>query len=122
MDKVETIHAFWAGFGWEAYDEGTVPDDAGYPRITYNIATDELGNPIAMWASLWDRNTSWSRIDQKVEEIAVAIKTMNPPAIKFDDGRVFITKGVPFAQRMVDEDDMVRRVYLNITVEYFSAH
>lgn len=122
MDKVETIHAFWAGFGWEAYDEGTVPDDAGYPRITYNIATDELGNPIAMWASLWDRSTSWSRIDQKVEEIAVAIKNMHPPAIKFDDGRVFITKGVPFAQRMVDEDDMVRRVYLNITVEYFSAH
>lgn len=56
------------------------------------------------------------------DTIAEAIKKMRPPAIKFDNGRLFITKGTPFAQRMTDEDDMVRRIYINITAEYFSAY
>lgn len=122
MDKAQTLHAFWSSFGWPAYDEGTVPDDATYPRITYKASTDELGNPQALYASLWDRGTSWSRISKMSDTIAEAIKKMRPPAIKFDNGRLFITKGTPFAQRMTDEDDMVRRIYINVTVEYFSAY
>lgn len=122
MDKAQAINQFWSGFGWPAYDEGTVPGDATYPRITFNVATDSLGNPLAMYASLWDRGTSWASVEQKANEIAEAITKMYPPAIKFDDGRVYITKGTPFAQRMTDEDDMVRRIYVNVTTEYFSAY
>jgi len=122
MDKAQAIHNFWTSFGWTAYDEGTVPDDAEYPRITYNVATDDLGNPLAMYGSLWDRGTSWARVSQKADEISEALTKMHPPAVAFDGGRVFITKGTPFAQRMVDEDDMVRRIYINITVEFFSAY
>lgn len=122
MDKAQTLHAFWSSFGWPAYDEGTVPDDATYPRITYKVSTDELGNPQALYASLWDRGASWSRVSKMSDTIAEAIKKMRPPAIKFDNGRLFITKGTPFAQRMTDEDDMVRRIYINVTVEYFTAY
>lgn len=121
MDKAQTINAFWNSFGWPAYDEGTVPDDATYPRITYNVVEDDLGRQVAMYASLWDRTTSWTSISVKAKQISEAISKMHPPAIAFDGGRVYITKGAPFAQRMVDEDDMVRRIYLNITTEYFSA-
>lgn len=122
MDKAQTIQAFWSGFGWPAYDEGTVPDEATYPRITYNVVTDELGNPQAMYASLWDRGASWASVTQKAGQIAEAIARLYPPAIAFDSGRVYITKGTPFAQRMTDEDDMVRRIYINVTVEYFAAY
>ena len=122
MDKSQAIHEFWSSFGWKAYDEGTVPDDAGYPRITYNLATDELDRPVLMYASLWDDSTSWERISKKADEIAEAVTKMYPPTIPFDDGRVFITKGTPFAQRMVHEEGAVRRIYINITVEYFSAY
>ena len=121
MDKAQTIDAFWNSFGWTAYDESTVPDSASYPRITYNMAYDELGRPLAMYASLWDYGTSWANISQKAEQIGTAITNLYPPAIEFNGGRVYITKGTPFAQRMVDENDMVRRIYLNITVEFFSA-
>lgn len=122
MDKTQALCAFWGSFEWNAYDEGTVPDDAGYPRITYNVVTDSLDRPLAMYASLWDYGTSWERVTKKADEIAVAIDELYPPAIKFDDGRLYITRGTPFAQRMTDEDDMVRRIYVNIMTEYFSAH
>ena len=122
MDKVQALHNFWSSFEWKAYDEGTVPGDAGYPRITYNVVTDSLDRPLAMYASLWDYGTSWERVTKKSAEISEAIDTLYPPAIAFDDGRIYITRGTPFAQRMTDENDMVRRIYINITTEFFSAH
>lgn len=121
MTKAQAVQDFWSRFLWPAYDEGTVPDDAGYPRITYNVVEDELNHPVAMYASLWDRSTSWQRVESKAHEISEAITYLYPPSIPFDGGRLYITKGSPFAQRMIDEDDMVRRIYINIGAEYFSA-
>ena len=123
MDKAQAINAFWNSFEWAAYDEGTVPDDASMPRITYRVVTDSLGNPVMIPASLWDRSTSWERISKKAEEIGQAIVTMDPPAIKIDTGRLYLTKGSPFAQRMQEpSDDMVRRIYINVDAEFFTAY
>lgn len=121
MDKAQCLNQFWNSFGWKAYDEGTVPDDAPLPRITYSVASDSLDNSVMMTASLWDRTPSWEDISKKAEEIGQAIVKMSPPSLKIDNGRVYITKGVPFAQRMSDSSDtMMRRIYLNIEVEYFT--
>lgn len=122
MDKAQVLDQFWSGFGWPAYDEGTVPENAGYPRITYNVVVDSLDHPVALYASLWDYGTSWERVSKKTYEIAQAVAELYPSAIPFDDGRIYITPGTPFAQRMTDENDMVRRIYINITAEYFSAY
>ena len=122
MTKSEAIHTFWNSFTWPAYDEGTVPDDAGFPRITYNVVEDELNRPVALYASLWDRDTSWYDVSTKAAQISSALTKLYPPTIEFEEGRLYLTKGTPYAQRMVDEDDMVRRIYLNITAEYFSAY
>lgn len=123
MDKYQALNTFWNSFTWPAYDEGTVPDNAPLPRITYSIVTDSLGNPVMIPASLWDRSTSWERVSKKAEEIGKAIVEMNPPAIKIDTGRLYLTKGSPFAQRLQEpSDDMVRRIYLNVDAEYFTAY
>lgn len=122
MDKAQVLDQFWSSFGWPAYDEGTVPENAGYPRITYNVVVDSLDHPVALYASLWDYGTSWEKVSKKSYEIAQAVAELYPSAIPFDDGRIYITPGTPFAQRMTDENDMVRRIYINITAEFFSAH
>lgn len=123
-DKAQILYKFWSSFDWPAYDENTVPDDARntYPRITYNVQTDSLGNPLALYASLWDYGTSWERLSKKTYEIAKAVADIYPSGIKFDIGRLYLTPGTPFAQRMSDENDMVRRIYINITAEFFSAY
>lgn len=123
MDKTQALNTFWRSFGWPAYDESTVPDDAGLPRITFNVVTDSLDNGVMMYASLWDKSYSWDSVETKAREIAQAIDEMYPPAIKLDDGRLYITKGSPFAQRMGDSnDDSIRRIYLNLEAEYFTAY
>lgn len=122
MDKSQAIDAFWNRFNIPAYDESTVPDDAAIPRITYNIETDSFDNVVSLNASLWYRTKSWEEISKKAEEIGEYIVKMNPPTIKIDNGRLYITKGTPFAQRMTDPDDSIRRIYLNIQAEFLTAY
>ena len=121
MDKIQALDRFWNSFGLPAYDESTVPQNAPLPRITYEAATDSFDSELYLTASLWYRSSSWKEISQKAEAISRYIVQMNPPTIQLDDGRLYITKGTPFAQRMTDPDDSIRRIYLNIKVEYLTA-
>lgn len=133
MDKAQILNAFWNSFGWKAYDEGTVPDDTAFPYITYNVSTDSLDNQIILNASLWDRSSSWERVSKKSEEIAEAIEKRTYTiggnvyynSIPIDNplGRLFLTKGVPFAQRTPDSsNDDIRRIYLNLGAEFFTEY
>lgn len=123
MDKAQALQRFWESFGIPAYEQTTVPESATMPYITYSVSTDSLDNVVNMYASIWYHSTSWKDISEKTEQIARYIVGMNPPSIKFDGGRLYIAKGTPFAQRMEDpNDDMIRRMYLNIQAEYLSAY
>jgi len=43
-------------------------------------------------------------------------------SLPFDDGYLYLTKGTPFIQRMPDVSDTVKRIYINIMVEFLSAY
>lgn len=125
MNKPQAIYGFWSGFGLAAFDETTVPtgDDAPlFPYITFNVVTDNIGNEVGLSGSLWYRSTDWTAIDQKAEEIEKALYDMTSP-IKIDGGFLWLKRGSPFAQRMSDpNDDMIRRIYINITAEFLTAY
>ena len=122
MDKAQAIHEFWSEFRLPAYDESSVPDDAVMPYITYNVATDSLDSVLPLHGSLWYRSTAWDEITQKAEEIAEALGTNGYMIKKINGGYVWMQKGRPFAQRMTDEDEQVRRIYVNITAEFLTAY
>ena len=121
MDKHQALYTFWSSFGLPAYDQYTVPDGAALPYLTYEDITDSLGTVVHMTASLWYRSPSWAAISQKAQEIADAIEAMYPITIPLDTGRLYLTRGTPWAQRMNDPDDGgLRRVVLNLQAEYLT--
>lgn len=123
MDKAQALHKFWSSFGLPAYDQLTVPDGAQMPYITYVGVTDKIGTPVALTGSLWYRSTGWADITQKADEISEYVNKYGHATEKFDNGYIYITGGVPFAQRMSDDtDDMIRRIYINIMAEYLAAY
>lgn len=118
MNKQQTLDAFWNGFGIEAYDENTVPDDAQMPYITYESVTDSMGNTCMVSASLWYRSHSWAGITQKEQEIADFI-TRGGRMLAYDGGAMWIQRDTPWAQRMSDPNsDSIRRIVLSLLVEY----
>lgn len=120
MTKAQSLHQFWSSFGIPAYSQETVPDKAVMPYLTYEVMTDSFEGSLQMVASLWWRSYSWTEISEKAEEIAEHIATMHPPTIEVDGGRLWIVKGTPFAQRMSDDDDAIRRIVLSIEAEFFT--
>lgn len=120
-DKWQAIHAFWNSFGIPAYDETSVPDDAVMPYITYNAAVSEFESTVMLNASLWYNSTSWAAISQKADEIAQSINGYRLEPLK-DNQYLFLSKGTPFAQRLEDTNDRIRRIFINVMGEFFTRY
>jgi len=123
MDKFQAIHKFWSSFGIPAFDENTVPDGEdkpSFPYITYDAVVSDFNHPVAMSASIWYYGTSWSQITAKLTEIEAELGR-GGVTLLCDGGAVWIVKGSPFAQRMPDDNDMIRRIFINISAEYLTA-
>ena len=121
MTKAAAIYQFWNSFGLTAYEENTVPTDAAFPYITYQLVTDSFDREIPLTASLWYRGESWTAINSKTEEISQTI-SRGGKIISCDGGAIWMKRGQPFAQNMRDEsDDLIKRKYLNITAEFITT-
>ena len=121
MTKASAIYQFWNIFGLTAYEENTVPDDATFPYITYQLVTDSFGREIMLTASIWYRSESWTAINAKTEEISQKI-SRGGKIISCDGGAIWLKRGQPFSQNMGDEsDDLIKRKYLNVTAEFITA-
>lgn len=124
MDKFQAIHNFWSSFGLPAYDENTVPsgkDQPQYPYITYDATVSDFGDQIAMNGSLWYYGSSWSQITTKMSEISATIG-LGGKLYPVDGGALWIKRGSPFAQRVPDDDDMIRRILMGIVAEFITAN
>ena len=121
MTKAAAIYQFWNSFGLTAYEENSVPDEATFPYITYQLVTDSFGREIMLTASLWYRSESWTAINAKTEEISQKI-SRGGKIISCDGGAIWLKRGQPFSQNMGDEsDDLIKRKYLNVTAEFITA-
>lgn len=134
MNKQQAYNVFWSRFGVLAFEENSMPDDetiealiksgaasSKYPYIAYQVIVDDLGHPVFPTASIYDRSSSWERADILANTISEAITKMN--TIRLDNGRMFITKGSPFAQHQLESEDLsIRRVILNLGIEFFTEY
>ena len=119
MDKSQAITAFWGNFGLPAYNENNVPDKVDMPYITFNVVLDNLGHPVNLNGNLWYKGTSWKDITLKLEEITKYLQ--DGKIIPIDGGYMWIVRGSPFAQRVNDDNNLVKRIYINLTAEFLTA-
>lgn len=128
MDKAQALNSFWNSFDCtaideqSAYDEDTMEDmSIDFPYITYETATSNFDNEVALTANLWDKSTSWARITELADRIAEDIG-YGGKILKLDNGYVWLKLRSPFAQRLpVDNNDNIRRILINITADYLTA-
>lgn len=120
MTKEATLYNFFSQF-LPAYEENSVPDGATLPYITYSVVIGSWNEDLALTCSVWYRDTSWAKCNAKSREIGDAIG-MGGIMLPCDGGAVWIKRGTPFAQNMSDDDDTIRRKYINITAEFISAN
>lgn len=119
MTKEAVLASFFESFAIAAYEETNVPIDkqAEFPRITYSAIIGDTMDETALYASVWYYSEAWVDCNAKVEEIR---RRIGPGGILLpcDGGAIWLKRGQPFAQPLPDENDMVRRKYLNIVAQY----
>lgn len=122
MNRNQALYKFWSSFGIPAYEVNSVPDNAKLPYITY---TDQIGyfNDVnSLSASIWDydmpNSNNWGYVIEKANEIGEFIG-QGGRTLKYDNGLMWIVRGVPFGQRMSDPaDDRIRRMIINVQIEF----
>lgn len=118
MTKAEALYGFWSSFGLPVYEEGSVPEDAVLPYITYPLMLGDWGQEIPITADLWYRTTTLLGINDKTNEIARRIG-LGGVKLSCSGGHIHLYCGSPWAQLMGDpDDDMIRRMHLNITARF----
>lgn len=131
MNKAQALQTFWESFGIPAFDENTVPDAVPDKYITYSVATGSLDSVINLTASIWELNsTSWQFVEETAAIIAEVLERrdfshmgIEAPSLPIDNGRVFLTQGAPFAQRMADPgSELTRRIILNVQAEFLTDY
>lgn len=119
MNKAQALNTFWNSFSLNAYDESTVPDGLALPYITYSFSENDFGTSVSLTASIWYRSKRWSEITAKFEEISDTIGR-GGVMIPYEGGAIWLKKGSPFGQRVREEDDSIRRIFMNIEAEFIS--
>lgn len=120
MTAEVALYEFFNSFDIPAYPETSVPDDAGYPYITYSFAVSSLDDAETyLTVNVWYKTESERIPTAKAIEIGNAIgRTGN--VLKIDNGYIWLKRGEPFCQNVIDEDNSIKRRYLNVIAEYLT--
>lgn len=122
MTPEAAIYSFLNSFSIPAYASSSVPDQAAFPYITYDLVIGEwMRGEVNMSVDVWYRTESEAIPNAKVREIAEAIG-YGGTTIPCDGGMLWLKKGSPWAQAMTveGEDEKVKRRYVNISIEFLT--
>lgn len=122
MTPEAAIYTFLSGFSIPAYAASSVPDQAQFPYITYDLVLGEWEQgEVNVPVNVWYRTESEALPNAKVREISQAIG-MGGVTLPCDGGMLWLKKGSPWAQAVTidGEDEKVKRRYVNINIEYLT--
>lgn len=122
MTPEGAIYSFFNGFGIPAYASSSVPSDVNLPYITYDLVVGSwYEGESPMVANIWYYGGSESAPNAKAREISRALGE-GGKIIICDGGAIWIKRGSPWSQSLSDDDDSVKRRYLNFTVEFITPY
>ena len=122
MTPEAAVYTFLSSFGIPAYAASSVPDQATFPYLTYDLVLGEWGQPeVNMPVNVWYRTDSEALPNAKVREISQAIG-MGGVTLPCDGGMLWVKKGSPWARAVTveGEDEKVKRRYVNINIEFMT--
>lgn len=118
MTAEAALQEFWSGFGITAYPSTSVPDEAIFPWLTYEVQTGFFGDRVDINVSLWFYTESERVPNEKVREIGEVIGR-GGVQIPYDDGMIWIKRGAPWCNNLVDDTDRsIKRRELNVSLEF----
>lgn len=123
MTPEASIHQFLSSFEIPAYAAGSTPEQAEFPYLTYNlVVSDFVSGDVAMEVDLWYYTESEATINAKAREMFNRIG-LGGVMLTNDNGAIWVKRGSPWCQSVKDEtNEMIKRRYINIDLEYLGVN
>ena len=120
MTKDAALQNWFSQF-MPAYPEASVPEDAAFPWLTYELQTAAWGDgETPLTVNLWFYTESEARPNAKAQELAAAVGRSGV-LLPCDGGAIWLKRGSPWCQNIRDENDKnIKRRYINLTAEYLT--
>ncbi len=121
--KGRILNEFFSSFGIPAYPVTSVPENAVFPWLTYELILDSWsGGEVGITVNLWYHTESEAIPNAKADEIARAIG-LGGVVLSCDGGYIWLKRGSPWCQALRDEADAnIKRRYINVTAEFFTQN
>lgn len=131
MRKDKALYNWWQQFGIPFYpttalppaiNDTSVPEEERlkFPYGTYEPHFGRFGDVIPIGVNLYYLTESEAIPNAKSDEIGDAIG-MGGVIIKCDEGAMWIKRGSPFSQGMLDPDNHnIKRRYLQVAIEFLT--
>ncbi len=122
MTKEAALQQFFGGFGMAAYPSTSVPNDAIFPYLTYEVITSAFEEgEVSLTVNLWYYTAQEGPPNAKARELAAAIGR-GGRLLRCDGGGIWLKRGSPWCQSLADEASRnIKRRQLNMTAEYLTA-
>ena len=122
MTPEAAFSAWLAGaVGATAYADGHVPDSAAYPFATFSLPASAWGDaPAAATVDLWTRGEGEAATNALARKLSAAIG-LGGAMVACDGGGMWLTRGEPWCQPVTDEDPVVSRRRINVSVEWITT-
>ena len=123
MTKAAALHQFFSSFGMTAYTATSVPEDAIFPYLTYELITSAFeAGEVGLTVNLWFYTESEAIPNAKAEELSRAIG-LGGKILPCDGGYIWLKRGSPWCQSLTDETSpTIKRRYINVTAEYLTEN
>lgn len=130
MTKAAALYQFFNSVipGVTAYVSTSVPSkangdnkDAAFPYLTYDPVFSAFGaGEVSISVNLWFHGDSEAPANAAVQTLSDALG-QGGTQISCDGGSIWLKRGTPFAQAIQEEDQNLKRRYVNIDAEFFTA-
>ena len=123
MTKNKALYAWFNEGAIPFYRASSVPDDVVMPYGTYEYIDSafDLGE-VGLTVNLWFRTESEAIPDEKAQELSKRIG-YGGVTIPCDGGYIWLKRGSPFCQSLkYEEDNNIKRRYINLTAEYLTLN
>lgn len=118
IQTATALSAFWNQFKIPAYVEGSVPEKAKLPYITYTLQQYDWRDSGMEQARVWYRSESFALLTAKVAEIQNTIGLAT--SLSTDSGCIVIMPGTPYVQNQPTDDKTLKVIYMNFDVLYLT--
>lgn len=113
------LYDFASSFGWDAYPERGVPNDAELPYITYTLQENDFRTPGLIQMRLWNVSEGYDEINSMVDKIEKEVQ--HGKNLFTESGIVYLYKGSPWCQFQPSEEPNLKIAYLNF-IAHFATH